>query len=105
MGDFTLEQKRDYIASRGAHCPGCRSGNLVGGDVTVTDGVVYQEVRCHGCDITFTDVYHLASVETEEYTGPGARVGSGQVTAKWTTASASEAAATRPLVQGEAQQT
>src|SRR5688572_26201443 len=70
MGDFTPERKRDYLASGGAHCPGCTSATLVGGDLTVTDGMVHQDVRCYGCDITFTDVYHLAGVETEEYTGP-----------------------------------
>ena len=99
MGDFTPERKRAYVASGGVLCPGCRSGNLVGGDLTLTDGVVHQDVRCFGCDITFTDVYRLADVETEEFTDPDCPAGSREVTA------ASLAAGTGQQVRGEAQQT
>ena len=99
MSDFTPERKREYVASGGVLCPGCGSDNLVGGDLTVTDGVVYQDVRCCGSGITFTDVYHLAGVETEEFTDPDAPAGSREVT------SASAAAGTGSQVRREAQQT
>src|SRR5688572_8997575 len=100
MGDFAPERKRDYLASGGVRCPGCRSDNLVGGDLTVTDGAVYQDVRCFGCNITFTDVYRLAGVETEEFTDLDSPAGSRALTAACTVA-----AGTRSQVRGEAQQT
>ena len=99
MGDFTPERKREYVASGGVLCPGCGSDNLVGGDLTVTDGMVCQDVRCFGCNITFTDVYRLDDVQTEEFTDPDAPAGSREVT------SASAAAGTVSQVRREAQQT
>ena len=107
MGDFTLERKRDYVASGGVHCPGCRSGNLVAGDLTVTAGMVYQDVRCFGCGISFTDVYHLAGVETEEFTDPesAAADGPGELDAACSSTATPGAAGTRPQVRREAQPT
>ena len=81
MGDFTPEQKRRYVESGGTHCPACQSDHLVGGDVEM-EGEVRQSVRCHACGIGFTDVYRLATVETDELpgdpdppTGAGASLG------------------------------
>lgn len=99
MGDFTPERKREYVASGGVLCPGCGSGNLVVGDLTVADAVVHLDVRCYGCNITFTDVYRLADVETEEFLGPDSPAGPREVTP------ASLAACTASQVRGEARQT
>jgi hypothetical protein len=50
---------RRYVQSGGAFCIYCESQDIEGGEVTIEDGLAFQEITCAACHATWTDVYHL----------------------------------------------
>ena len=50
-----------YVSASGAVCPHCRSGNIrTIGSLEPSGTVIYQSVKCAGCDAEWTDEYTLS---------------------------------------------
>lgn len=63
---LTDAQKADYLRRNGAVCPYCGSPDIEGDSFDHEAGWVRQEMSCHNCDKSWTDVYRLSRVlETE----------------------------------------
>ena len=63
---LTKKQVDDYLKSPIPKCPYCGSREIVGNAVEVTRSAASQEIRCHGCEKTWFDLYALAGIEENE---------------------------------------
>ena len=59
------EQKADYLASGGQHCPFCKSEDIAGTDLDYGQELL-QKCECMDCGKHWTDVYRLVAVEPRE---------------------------------------
>ena len=53
----------EYVASGGLVCPWCKSGEIVGEDVSIEAGGAGQECGCNACGKRWWDVYKLTGYE------------------------------------------
>jgi len=56
----------EYVLRKGLACPVCRSVDLQGQDVNISEGEATQDVSCDECGATWTDVYILQSYRSLE---------------------------------------
>lgn len=64
MNDVTKETVQKYIASGGAFCPFCESGDISADTVRSECEAAWQDVECNDCGEEWKDVFYLAQVET-----------------------------------------
>lgn len=57
---------QEYVRSLGVVCPVCQSDNITGGDITVNEGFVLQDVYCSDCESEWTDRYKLIGYDSLE---------------------------------------
>jgi hypothetical protein len=43
----------------------CKSEEIVGGDIDITEGTATQEMSYNGCDLEWTDEYTLTSISCQ----------------------------------------
>ena len=65
---MTISVKK-YVASGGVVCPFCLESNLHGGDIDVDEGRALQNIDCHSCGASWTDVYTLTGIDNAEKGG------------------------------------
>ena len=72
MAMLTDEQKKDYIAHWGCHCPHCGSNHITT-ETPLEDtgsGNFYQHTTCDNCGKGWSDIYDLVDIiEDEEESG------------------------------------
>ena len=49
----------EYLMGGGNACPVCGNNDIDGKAVDIDSNIASQEVICHGCGATWTDVYTL----------------------------------------------
>lgn len=58
-----LPMSQAEYARTGNCCPFCRSTEITGGSITITEVGACQEVSCDDCDKEWTDTYSLIGYE------------------------------------------
>jgi len=52
-------EEAKYVVSGGHYCPWCKSFDITAQDTNVEGATATQEVVCHSCAKTWTDVFKL----------------------------------------------
>ena len=61
MKEFN-ELRKKYLASDGALCPHCGSNDLIGGQLDISMGEVWQDITCNNCKKKWCDIYTLSDM-------------------------------------------
>ena len=61
------QQRADYLAAGGSHCPYCKSDEIEGRSSDFEGGTVSQEITCLVCNMSWHDIYTLADVLPDEH--------------------------------------
>ena len=64
---LTQEQKADYLNSRGARCPYCKSEAIQGREPQADGDVVTIVINCDTCEQKWADCYRLMDVFEESW--------------------------------------
>lgn len=61
-----LMTNEEYLASEGARCPWCRSGDLEGDSIEMDGDVAWEQIRCNDCGGVYLDIYRLVGFEVKD---------------------------------------
>ena len=66
----TLSQKQitDYLNVSYGQCPRCKSTHISGDSIDIDSNTATQDVTCSDCELGWTDIYTLTSIEIDPAT-------------------------------------
>ncbi len=63
---MTILTSDQYAALEGAVCPFCQAEDLSGDSIEIIGGEAVQDITCHDCHRSWTDMYKLYGYEEHE---------------------------------------
>jgi len=66
MAILTVEQKAKYLEGGAGACPFCGDTDISGGQIQIEGAEAWQYVSCSACHETWTDIFKLVAVETQD---------------------------------------
>jgi formate dehydrogenase maturation protein FdhE len=66
MAILTAAQKQLYLDGESGHCPFCNDSDISGGQIQIEGAEAWQYVSCSACHETWTDIFKLVAVETQD---------------------------------------
>jgi len=61
-------QNKEYAGFHGEKCPACQNYGCLwpAGKLQQTNDVIYQNISCNICGLTFIDIYELVGYQVDE---------------------------------------